>query len=839
MTVVLFTCLFFVGAARGQGVKPNCGLSEWKKWRTSHPNASGIPVAPRICVSLATSGYTCLPDSNWWPSPDNSTPVNAIDAPWSQQRCAEACDTRRSPPCTAFVYGYESYEVGGKDADVPKFCSSAPNSTACVLDNSNPQCHVPRCYLRNIDGLTMGNATCASFNGGGNASCSMKTPDGENILPWGEFSVYVKKKHTTAAKAISDTAPAAVIRSFSELGGKPYTVSYNARGLLLNNRSLLAFSGSVHYPRSTPSQWRLIFASMKASGLNAVDSYVFWNFHVRSNSTTARAQPDYSGRGNVTLFLTLAAEADLFVIWRLGPYINAEWLDGGYPSWVKQECKANGMRNAVQPYMDLTTEWMQSHVATISPFFSNNGGPIILLQMDNELGGAAPDYIQFLQDLAEKLVPSQSHGPLWTMCHGQHFNGSLLTCNGVSGPHDGCRKFARAQIEDQHPAMWTEDEQWYDRFGQAQSLRNASSSARGLATFVAVGGSLHNFYMWHGGTMWGNWSDTNRGSRLTPSYANSAPLASDGSLNAAKHTVLTNFHRLALKHADSIMGTKMQDINQTVIGGDPTKCKQSCMPWCDGTCQWSVEMAGDTSSVATGTPPIPLAFLCNDDEDAATVTHATSATDVRLEGRSCKVLHAQTGAQLWDSHVPPKTETPAPYVAIPSLAPGKLKWTKWPQHSIDVGLAPKHEGDWYRTQFALVSTTKPRSISINLTGFSAGNLFVNGHHVAYFNLAPGDCSDCAKGEFGCWPMGTYTPTMCGKPTQQYYAVPPEWLVTRSGDGDGGDNELLVFNAAPGYCVPTADVAGDGPCTHAKQNNMMPPNITNPELASVVMREFGA
>ena len=88
-------------------------------------------------------------------------------------------------------------------------------------------------------------------------------------------------------------------------------------------------------------------------------------------------------------------------------------------------------------------------------------------------------------------------------------------------------------------------------------------------------------------------------------------------------------------------------------------------------------------------------------------------------------------------------------------------------------------------------------------------------------------------------MGTYTPTMCGKPTQQYYAVPPEWLMVRTGDGDGGENELLVFNAAPGYCVPTADVAGDGPCTHAKQNNMMPPNTTNPELASVVMREFGA
>jgi beta-galactosidase len=127
--------------------------------------------------------------------------------------------------------------------------------------------------------------------------------------------------------------------------------------------------------------WPQIFASMKASGLNTVDSYVFWNYHVRSNSSADRAHPDYSGRGNVTLFLQLAAEADLFVIWRLGPYINAEWLFGGYPAWVRDECRANGYRKAVQPYMELTTEWMTSHVETVRPFFATNGGPIILLQV--------------------------------------------------------------------------------------------------------------------------------------------------------------------------------------------------------------------------------------------------------------------------------------------------------------------------------------------------------------------------------------------------------------------------------------------------------------------------
>ena len=54
----------------------------------------------------------------------------------------------------------------------------------------------------------------------------------------------------------------------------------------------------------------------------------------------------------------------------------------------------------------------------------------------------------------------------------------------------------------------------------------------------AVGGSVHNFYMMHGGVMWGNWSTTVRRTRLTPSYANSANLASDSIINEPKYSTI-------------------------------------------------------------------------------------------------------------------------------------------------------------------------------------------------------------------------------------------------------------------------------------------------------------
>ena len=107
--------------------------------------------------------------------------------PWTQQKCAEACT--KDTGCTAFVYGYEAYEAGGKDANVSKTCSDAP--PACLFSNPDPLCHVPRCYLRSVEALTCGALPCTSFPGGGHQACTMKTTDGV-LINHGEFSVYYK-----------------------------------------------------------------------------------------------------------------------------------------------------------------------------------------------------------------------------------------------------------------------------------------------------------------------------------------------------------------------------------------------------------------------------------------------------------------------------------------------------------------------------------------------------------------------------------------------------------------------------------------------------------------------
>ena len=108
------------------------------------------------------------------------------------------------------------------------------------------------------------------------------------------------------------------------------------------------------------------------------------------------------------------------------------------------------------------------------------------------------------------------------MCHGAHANDTIETCNGCD-----CASFVSGLAAQGQPGMWSEDEQWFDRFEQGASVRATNSVGYGVAKFVAAGGSMQNFYMFHGGTMWGNWSTTVRRTRLTPSYANTANLASD------------------------------------------------------------------------------------------------------------------------------------------------------------------------------------------------------------------------------------------------------------------------------------------------------------------------
>ena len=89
---------------------------------------------------------------------------------------------------------------------------------------------------------------------------------------------------------------------------------------------------------------------------------------------------------NLNDFLNAIREAELFAIFRPGPYICAEWDFGGLPSWLLRDPNMK-IRSNYSPYLDAVDNYWRSLFDIAKHFqFSLNGGPIIAVQIENEFG---------------------------------------------------------------------------------------------------------------------------------------------------------------------------------------------------------------------------------------------------------------------------------------------------------------------------------------------------------------------------------------------------------------------------------------------------------------------
>lgn len=78
-------------------------------------------------------------------------------------------------------------------------------------------------------------------------------------------------------------------------------------------------SGSFHYFRAFPETWRTKLRTMRAAGLNAVDTYIYWGLHNPHDG-----EYKWDGIADIKQFVEIAQEEGLYVILRPGPYICAE-----------------------------------------------------------------------------------------------------------------------------------------------------------------------------------------------------------------------------------------------------------------------------------------------------------------------------------------------------------------------------------------------------------------------------------------------------------------------------------------------------------------------------------
>ena len=132
-----------------------------------------------------------------------------------------------------------------------------------------------------------------------------------------------------------------------------------------------------------------------------VQTYAPWNLH----EETPGHFDFETGFLNLAEFLKAAKEADLFVVFRIGPYICAEWEMGGYPAWLIRDPHMR-LRSNYKPYLNAIEKYFNKILSIINEYQFTKGGPIIALQFENEFGGIHNDndreYFEFMRKTIEK-----------------------------------------------------------------------------------------------------------------------------------------------------------------------------------------------------------------------------------------------------------------------------------------------------------------------------------------------------------------------------------------------------------------------------------------------------
>lgn len=298
---------------------------------------------------------------------------------------------------------------------------------------------------------------------------------------------------------------------------------------LLNDQPHRILAGALHYFRVHPDQWADRIRKARQMGLNTIETYVAWNLHAPSEDVF-----DTSAGLDLGRFLDLVAAEGMHAIVRPGPYICAEWDNGGLPGWLFS--KGNPVIRTSDPvYMAMVRSYMEALAPILVPRQIDRGGPIILVQIENEYGAYGSDthYLEQLVELNREIGLSVPFTTVDQPEPAMLINGSLPSLH-KTGSFGGKSKERLATLREHQPTgplmcseFWIG---WFDHWGAHHHTTSVQESVHELEELLAAGASV-NVYMFHGGTNFGMSNGANDKGVYQPtvtSYDYDAPLDESG-----------------------------------------------------------------------------------------------------------------------------------------------------------------------------------------------------------------------------------------------------------------------------------------------------------------------
>ena len=317
--------------------------------------------------------------------------------------------------------------------------------------------------------------------------------------------------------SLSGGAFAALPSGMAPMADSKNTFTTGDKTFLLNGKPFVVKAAEIHYPRIPRQYWEHRIKMCKALGMNTICIYIFWNIHEQREGVF-----DFKGQNDVAEFCRLAKKNGMYVIVRPGPYVCAEWEMGGLPWWL---LKKKDIRLREQdPYFMSCVDRFEKHVAEqLAPLTIQRGGPIIMVQVENEYGsyGENKAYISQIRDTLRKYWDTKSDNTtpsqqttLFQCDWNSNFEKNGLddltwTMNFGTGANIDDQFRRLRELRPNAPLMCSEFwSGWFDKWGARHETRPAKDMVAGIDEMLSKGISF-SLYMTHGGTSFGHWAGAN------------------------------------------------------------------------------------------------------------------------------------------------------------------------------------------------------------------------------------------------------------------------------------------------------------------------------------------
>ncbi|MFI5133179.1 MAG: beta-galactosidase family protein [Chitinophagales bacterium] len=292
-----------------------------------------------------------------------------------------------------------------------------------------------------------------------------------------------------------------VLFVFVSQAQQQHKFSLSPNDFLLDGKPFQIISGEMHPARIPAEYWRQRIQMAKAMGCNTIATYIFWNYHESKEGVF-----DFkTGNHNIAEFIRICQQEGMWVLLRPGPYVCAEWDFGGLPSYllkipdIKVRCMDKRYMNAVERYI--------SHFSKeVKPLMCSNGGPILMVQIENEYGSYANDK-KYLEELRKIWIKNGVTGPFYTadgptafMLDAGNIDGAAIGLDSGTSDED----YEQAKKHNPNVPSFSSETYpgWLTHWGEKWNRPDTNSLKKDVEYLLKHKKSF-NLYVVHGGTNFG------------------------------------------------------------------------------------------------------------------------------------------------------------------------------------------------------------------------------------------------------------------------------------------------------------------------------------------------